>query len=469
MQIRTRLTIQFILITAGILLAAFVYIRLQYKTILLNDYYESLKSKSLIIADMVAGRIDDESNFAIQDTAQSATLLGGTYSENISIYNINGDRLYSFNPAPVPISLSVLMHIKMQGEYRFNRGKSHALGVVYTNRVGTSYIIIGESVFDQVHIRKLTTIMIVVFFMAITLVAGAGWVFARQALAPVSRIMNQVDALLPTDMSHRLAEAGSSDELSRLVITFNKLLDRIQRVFQTQKMFMSNISHELKNQMNVITSQIEVILQQDRTCDAYRETLQSTLYDVREMNDVADKLMQLARIHANDSAIKFQPVRVDEIIWQSKETLLKTYPGYKIQFEVENLPEDESAMQVICNESLLKSALVNLLENGCKFSAENQVKIRLSFTADNLPVIAITDNGYGIPEAEIPHIFSPFYRSPHTSGIKGSGIGLSLVDTILSLHKISIDVNSRLGSGTIFTLKFPGKPFTHRVQENSPA
>ncbi len=159
-------------------------------------------------------------------------------------------------------------------------------------------MIIAESVFDQVHLDNLTQILILVFLISITLVAIGGWFFARQALAPVSRIMNQVDALLPTDMSHRLETNNQHDELSRLVITFNKLLDRIQQVFGLQKMFLSNISHELKNPLNVIVSQVEVTLHKERTEEEYEATLSSVLSDVQELNDVADKLMQMARINA---------------------------------------------------------------------------------------------------------------------------------------------------------------------------
>src|SRR4029079_9948186 len=100
-----------------------------------------------------------------------------------------------------------------------------------------------------------------------------GWFFARQALSPVSAIMNQVDALLPTDMSHRLEATNQKDELSRLVITFNNLLDRIQHAFKNQKMFLSNISHELKNPLNVIVSQVEVTLDKERSVEDYQHTL----------------------------------------------------------------------------------------------------------------------------------------------------------------------------------------------------
>ncbi|MBK9103400.1 MAG: HAMP domain-containing protein [Saprospiraceae bacterium] len=463
MQIRFRLTLQFILIAAGILLGAFFYIHFQFKLNLQDEYYDSLKSKALLIAEMVAGKKSDEQEFKIEAPTELTSPLAADYPENISIYTPQGKRLYSFNPAPDNINKRAFQDVENYGECRFDHGKFSALAIEYKNKTGDEYVVVAESVFDQVHVDNLTQILILVFLISITLVAVGGWFFARQALAPVSRIMNEVDALLPTDMSHRLETSNQHDELSRLVITFNKLLDRIQQVFRIQKMFLSNISHELKNPLNVIVSQVEVMLQKERSKEEYQATLASVLFDVKELNEVADKLMQMARISADDSTIRFQSLRIDELIWQTKETLLKNHPEYTIQFDVLSLPEEEQHLFVHGNEQLLKTALINLMENGCKFSPDKKVRVSLSFSREDLTTIKIADNGPGIPSEELPMIFNAFYRSPGTSSVKGSGIGLSLVVSILKLHHIDLEVESKPPVGTTFVLRFPDRKSTGQL------
>ncbi len=457
MQIRVRLTLQFILIASGILLAAFSYIYFQFKRNLQDEFYANLRSKALLIAEMVAGKKSSGEEFKIESFTASESFLSGEYPENISIYDLDGRRLYSFNPAPDDIRQVALMDVKVNGECRFIHRKFNALGVLYTNKAGGRFIIVAESVFDNVHLNNLTRILILVFLIAITMIACGGWLFSRQALAPISRIMNQVDALLPTDMSHRLVASNQHDELSRLVITFNKLLDRIQSVFRMQKMFLSNISHELKNPLNVITSQVEVTLGQERQKEVYRGTLQSVLADVKELNNVTDKLMQLARISSDGATIHFEKVRADELIWQAKEMLLKHHPEYTIRFEVVNLPDQESKLYVKGNEQLLKTALVNLMDNGCKYSPDHQVEVRLLYTHDGRTRMEIADQGPGISQEESHLVFDAFYRSPKTSGLKGSGIGLSLVDSILKLHQVDIQLKSESGKGTHFILTFPAE------------
>lgn len=456
MQIRARLTLQFILIAAGILLASFFYVHFQFKKNLEDEFYDNLRSKALIIAEMVAGKKTDELEFEVQMPVESSGQLSGEYPENISIYSLDGTRLYTFNPAPNKIDFATLSEIGTLGECHFTTGRNHrALGMIYTNRLGESFIVVAESVFDQVHLDNLLRILIVVFIVSITLVAIGGWFFARQALSPVSNIMNEVDALLPTDMSHRLVTSNQRDELSRLVITFNKLLDRIQNAFRIQKMFLSNISHELKNPLNVIISQVEVTLDKERNNVDYQNTLTSVLADAKELNDVADKLMQMARINSDGSAIQLQACRIDEMIWQSKATLLKNHPEYKIQFEIISLPEEEKRLYIMANEQLLKTALVNLMDNGCKFSPDKDVKVSLAFPTGQSAVVEIMDKGPGIPEDELPMVFEAFYRSAKTSYIKGSGIGLTLVDSIVKLHHIDLKIVSKLEGGTTFILKFP--------------
>jgi signal transduction histidine kinase len=455
MQIRLRLTIQFILIAAGILLVAFFYIHFQFRTNLQDEFYSSLRSKALIIAEMVAGKKKDEVAFKVQSPSEIAGELPDDYPENVSMYNLEGKRIYTFNPYPDDIPLQALEDIRSTGECHFIHHQFHSLGMLYTNRLGETFIVVAESIFDPVHLNNLSRILQVVFLLSITLVAIGGWFFAKEALSPVSDIMNEVDALLPTDMSHRLVTTNQQDELSRLVITFNRLLDRIQHVFRIQKMFLSNISHELKNPLNVIISQLEVTLDKQRTLDDYQQTLTSILADAKDLNVVTDRLMQMARINADGTSIQLKSVRIDEVIWQSKETLLKNHPEYTITFEVVNLPEQEQKLLVQANEQLLKTALVNLMDNGCKFSPDKSVKVSLSFPEDGAATIEIIDNGPGIPEEEQPMVFEAFYRSSKTSSVKGTGIGLALVDSIIKIHRIDLKIISKLDGGTTFILKFP--------------
>ncbi len=453
MQIRTRLTIQFMLIVASIMLVAMFYIYFQFKNHLQNEFFGNLRSKANLTAGVAVGRLEREGS--VETPSPGSTSSFTAFTENISIFDENGRRVYTFNPSPSDFAPATLQEIGQMGECRFPHGKYSAFGIRYVAPSGKRYIVIAEAVFKPTELHNLTRILVVVFCAFCALVAIGGWFFAGQALSPVSRIMNQVDALLPSDMSRRLETSKNHDELARLVVTFNRLLDRLQSAFNAQKLFLSNISHELKNPLTVIISQIEIILQKDRPAAEYRQTLQSVLDDARELNQISDKLMQLAKISASGAAVEFDSIRIDEAVWQAKAALLKSNPAYKVNFEVVNLPEEEGKLYVQANDQLLRTALTNLMDNGCKFSPDKHVKVRLSFLPEGNAVIEIQDQGPGIPEDEVPLVFEPFYRSPKTDTVKGSGVGLSLVDSIVKLHRIELRVSSQKPNGTMFRLQFP--------------
>jgi signal transduction histidine kinase len=460
MQIRSRLTLQFIIIVAVIMVVALFSIHVEFGKQVRDDFYSGLKSKAIMTADMIVGQ-------SIKSPVRNSEFIQNTnipaYTENITIYNMANERVYSFNPMPKELDESILKEIRKFGEARFNNDQYSALGIVYYDKLRNPFVVVSEAVFKSDHLNDLNNILLIVFLLFIALVAIGGWIFAGQALSPVNHIMNQVDELLPSDMSHRLKFFNQNDELSRLVITFNKLLDRIQKAFTTQKLFLSNISHELKNPLSVIISQIEVTLQKERRVSEYKDTLSSILEDVKDLNEVSNKLLQLARINADNTIVDLQWIRIDELVWQLKSNILKSHPEYKINFEILNLPDNEDQLKIHANEPLIKTAILNLLDNGCKFSPDGRVQLRLTYEAGSGNVLEIEDNGPGIREEDLPYIFEPFYRSPATATVRGSGIGLSLVTSILKMHKVNLEIIRPKSQGTIFRLVFPG---THTHTEN---
>ncbi len=460
MQIRSRLTLQFIVIVAVILLVALSFIHFEFSLKVKDDFYGNLKSKAIMTADMIV-RSNIQNFNEERDLYEKGSYP--KYTENIIIYDEHYQRVYSFNPSPDNISLTTLQEIRRLKELRFSRNPFSALGLVYEDKNNNVHLIIAEAIFTSEVLQFLDRILIIVFFTLIAFVAIGGWIFAGQALAPVNQIMNQVDGLLPSNMNERLKIKNQHDEMSRLVDTFNKLLNRIQNAFSTQKMFLSNVSHELKNPLSVMKSQIEVTLQKTRSEQEYIDTFKSVLDDIENLDDVTNKLMQLANITSENIQISFTPLRVDELFWQARATLLKNHSDYKVQLESVHLPEDENSLVIKGNEALLKTALINLMDNACKFSPNKQAIIRISSDKGANIYLEIEDKGPGISKEDLPYIFEPFFRSPKMSGVKGSGIGLSLVAHIFKLHNVEMNVETASSGGALFRLKFVSLQPKHQI------
>lgn len=453
MQIRSKLTLQFIILVAGILLLSLCFIYFKFRQMTEMEFYNNLRSKALMTAEMV---LHEEDKLQLpKQVAEPETDDLLPFRENVTIYNSDLKMVFAFSPDGPTVPESRLRQLRTEDETCFQHGELLAIGMRHTSHTGREYIIVAESIFNSEELGNLRNILIISFLLGIGIVAAGGWFYAGQAMAPVSRIINQVDHILPSDLSARLDASNNHDEISRLVITFNRLLDRIQFAFRMQKSFISNVSHELKNPLSVILSQLEVALDKKRGAAEYHATLTSVLEDTRELSEVTEKLLQLARVHSEGTNITFEQVRLDEIMLQTRATLLKMHPDYHISFDIEGIPESEDQLCVNGNESLLRSAFQNLMDNGCKFSPDKKVEVKIGFDPAGKHFVEIADRGPGIPQKDLQLIFQPFYRSSQNIHVRGSGIGLSLVDSILKLHHVVLDVVSAQGKGTTFKLSFP--------------
>ncbi len=452
MQIRTKLTLQFITIVAGILLLSLFFIYTKFRQITEDEFYNHLRSKALMTAEMVLH--DTTSILVPVEESRPVSESRLPFSENIAIYDYRLRRVFSFNyHADVPTP-GVFQQVRGSTEHRFLQNGRYALALLHRTHGGHEYVIVAEATFNSEELAQLRNILILAFFLGVGIVAVGGWAFAGQALAPVSRIVQQVDNIHPAQLQSRLNTPGNRDEIGRLVATFNRLLDRIELAFRMQKNFISNVSHELKNPLSVITAQLEVALGKQRTTDEYQETLASILEDTRHLNDVSENLLQLAKVHSDGAAIAFQPVRLDEALLHTRDAILRRHPDYHIVFDMEGAPEHEEHLCVLANEQLLNLAFLNLMDNGCKYSPDHRVRVRFVVKPEGGHQVEIADSGPGISPEDQQMIFQPFYRSAGVRHVKGTGIGLSLVDSILKLHQIGLEVLSREGRGTVFRMNF---------------
>jgi signal transduction histidine kinase len=180
----------------------------------------------------------------------------------------------------------------------------------------------------------------------------------------------------------------------------------------------------------------------------------SVLDDIQELIALTQNLLKLTKVDGVKQDLLVDKVRVDELLWEVRGLLTKSNALYQIELLFDELPEDPDGLCMLGNSALLKTAIVNLAENACKFSFDKKAIIRLRCLPDEIQ-IAIEDKGIGIQESDLSYIFQPFYRSSQTADIKGYGIGLSLVERIARMHGGTVDVKSSPNIGTTFTLVLP--------------
>ena len=451
MNIRTRLTLLFLLLVGSILLLFSLGIYLLYNQFREVDFYERLReqAKATVRVREDAGEV-------------ARTDLPVMDDERISIYTPDGKIAFTVGPGPlVRIRADQLAKIRAGREVKFRQNNHETLALNYHSKSGPMLVVVATA-YDQYgfnHLMRLRQILIFGWLASLVAVGVAGWLFASDALRPVSEIIEQVNTISGTNIHRRLQVSRQRDELAELAHTFNAMLNRLEEAFVTQRSFVSHASHELRTPLAIMRGNIDVALMQPRDSFYYRQTLDEVLYQVQRMIDLANGLLDLARANTDAANLSFRPTRIDEVLWQARSGILAKEPDYSIDilfdFDEETVADEADGLTLPAEETLLRTALQNLMENGCKYSVNHSVTVRISFVP-NVVQVAFIDNGYGIPPDDLPHLFEPFYRSSHTTNVApGHGIGLALTNRIVALHNGQLRIDSVVGRGTTVTVQLP--------------
>ncbi len=328
-------------------------------------------------------------------------------------------------------------------------------GVYYYDAHKPYVAIVGAENIDSVaYSRKLRWILVACCLTGIIVAYRSGIFFSRHACKPVREIINKAKTIEVENLHLRLEETKGEDEIAELTATINDMLSRLETAFETQNNFVSNASHEFRTPLTAIYVEAEVAISRQREKEDYRHSLEVILQQAEKLQQLTDSLLNLAQTGFDGKSQNMQPIHIDELLRDVKDTINRMVPGNDVRFTLVNMPEN--GLVVIGNYQLLKLGLSNVIENACKYSDNNAVSIKVSMDAGKLQIVVI-DKGIGIPERELKYIYDPFFRASNTGKYRGYGIGLPLTRNIFRLHKGEILVQSQ-GGGTQVTLTLPVSP-----------
>ncbi len=417
-----------------------------FKTRLLNRALSTAK----VYADL-SGQ-----NFSLlrrMDTAAVASL----YNKSITIARANGTAAYMFSDIPGDsflLTREIIEQTKKDKVWYFPYKNKKAVALHYQENNNDFIAAVASSDLDgEEFLRQLKEILLGAILLAVILSFFTGLLFAKNIIRPVKIITSEVNLISSNNLSQRIKINNARDELTRLAQTFNSLLDRLQDSFAIQRRFISNASHELSTPLTSISSQVEVALHKNRTEEEYRDVLQSVYEDIREVQLLTRSLLDIAKAGSHGS-IDLHEVRFDEVLFKVMSDVQKQNAGFKVQLDMETFPDDERLLTVFGNANMLYIVLKNIIENGCKYSDNNQSTLTGEFGQKQI-ILKVANKGDVIAESDIQNIFQPFFRTNSAQAKQGFGLGLTLARRILSLHKGIITVESNLDIGTVFTIQLP--------------
>ena len=299
--------------------------------------------------------------------------------------------------------------------------------------------------------NRLRNTVLVSLPLAILVALLGGYFLVRRGLMPVELMSSRADQITSQNLHERLPVANKADELGRLAYAFNELLDRLDKSFEQQRLFMADASHELRTPLAIIRGESDVaLLREIRSAHDYKESLSVVNDEAKRLTKIVDDLFILARADAGAIAAEFTELYLDEVLADCVKSLRTLAESRYIAVEIE-----VHELQIKGDEDLLRRLFINLLDNAIKY---NHYGGRISVSMRERTV-RIANTGEVLTEGTAQHIFQRFYRADKARAADresltgGAGLGLSIAKLIAELHGAEIEY-SHLGVENVFSVTF---------------
>jgi len=280
-----------------------------------------------------------------------------------------------------------------------------------------------------------------------------GWFVAGMVLAPIGRITGVAREIQATDLSKRIAMTGPKDELRDLADTFDGMLERLQTAFEAQRRFIQDASHELRNPLAVMRTNLDVALADpDADAEELRRTASVVARTATRMSKLVDDLLAYARHGLPDQA--WERVELDRLVTETADEFRAPAAARSITLVHQSAPD----IAVIGDHDRLKQALANLIGNAVRLAPEQSTITVASGELDGWAFLSVADEGPGIPAEQQEAVFERFWRAPgQPDGEDGrsSGLGLTITREIAERHGGRVSLASEPGEGSTFVIWLP--------------
>ncbi|GAA0190697.1 ATP-binding protein [Fulvivirga kasyanovii] len=274
---------------------------------------------------------------------------------------------------------------------------------------------------------------------------------AGRSIIPVRRITDTSRRITQNNLKERVPLPANEDELYDMADSINALLERIENAMQRERQFTSDASHELRTPLSSLRGTLEVLIRKPRTQTEYEEKIRYSLTEIDRMTGILEQLLLLARFYDTRKPNPEDQVAlialIDEIL--SRQTPAIEQKKLKIKF-------DAPAEDTIVPRYYANLILDNVINNAIKYSdPQKEIHIHIIKSGDNV-ICKVEDQGIGIKQEDITHLFNPFFRSGALDHkhISGTGLGLSIAQKAAEAINAELSVDSELQKGTTVTIKF---------------
>ena len=304
-------------------------------------------------------------------------------------------------------------------------------------------------------INQLRLIYLLVGPFAIIWLGVGCWFLADRMISPIIDITEAAHGINAENLDLRLPTSGHKDELSRMVVSLNRMLERLEDQFRRTKQFSGDASHELRTPLTILRGETEVAMRWAKTPEEFREILSSNVEEIDRMERIIENLLTLSKSEVGELQLEFKEFSLSDMM--QGLYLQSKFLSEPKQISISLDCQAEKEIIINGDELRLRQMFLNLISNGIKYTDEKgSLAIRFGYDGD-MAKVEIEDTGIGMEPYHLSRIFDRFYRVDKARNRMdgGTGLGLSIVKFIAEAHGGSVNVISTPGKGSTFTVLLP--------------
>jgi signal transduction histidine kinase len=428
-SIRLKVTIWYTLLVAVLALFAIFSVALVHRRVSLDYYRQTLENTAALSLDDISyvnGDIDIDRN--LDDMA----------NVGVAVYDLSGDLIYGKTRFETPFDSSDIRPVTDRAG-----GNWYVKDTLIAPEGGAEVwlrLYIASDASDAMNSGSMIMLMALAPVLVL-LAAVGGWLITKAAFKPVMHIARTAQGIMDgRDLKKRVALPAARDEIYRLASVIDTMLERLDASFERERRFTSDAAHELRTPIAAILAQSQSALDADD--DELRRAVLDISRRAKGMSALVGELLALTRMDAGRTPVNLEMMDISEICRAVAEIT-----GARAQI---NALGD---CRVLCDQSMITRAVLNLVENAMRYAgAEARIEMDITGSAADVAV-AVRDNGPGISEKDMEHIFERFYQGDRARSGSGSGLGLAMVEQIALLHGGGVTVKN--DGGAVFTVTLP--------------
>lgn len=452
MNIRSKILLYFSTLSIGFVGIAFIIIYSLFSNYRTQEFQQRIKDKTITTVKFLV-EIEQIDHNLLQ-TMDEYT-INNLYKEKILIFDSSKKLIYSsVDDTKIKYEKSILNELSADNPLiETTEDNFDLVGVCFQFGKHNYYGI--AKAYDEFGLDKLSylkSVFVIIFVIFSSVILVTSYLISKQITQPINLMAGELKRIKPDSQNSLITVPDSKDEIHMLASRFNELMKRLNDAFSFQKHAIHHISHELKTPIAILVSNFEK-METEKDMEALQTMIRNQKEDTKNLSDIINALLELSKVETGNK-LETDDVRLDELIFEVLDEVKRLHEDFNFEIELDENLVSEELLVIKGNQKLLRLAIMNLATNCIRYSDNKKAKFRI-YLKDHELSLDVINSGKTISDQEKQFLFQHFFRGENSKEHRGFGLGLVLINKIITLHLARITYSSN-GNINVFTLGFPG-------------